>query len=601
MPVNERQPKGQGERSMKSKLFSPQDKQNLSWFFKRYLKPYAWQLMFIFVLIVVQGVVYQQFLSLTEKGLRVIFEKGSLAELARICAITLAIFLFRALGSYLIPVNSAKIANRATFELRRDLTGHLVQVKQSYFDANPPGEVILRLVNQVQALGSFVSQASVNAMRDFITILVVSGYLIYKSAFMFAFALIVIPLIALAINLTSQRIKQIQSKSEAATGEYLTSIDEMATGMRTIKLSSQETSETNRLNGAAQTLHDLAIRLQRANAIMLPIIDLASAMFFILVIGIGGYIALQGAGNLDGAGIISFLLGLVILFDPAKNLGAFFVKIQSNLILLQSVRGVLFLDIEDRTDKIELDTSTPVAMSFDRVDFAYADGTQVIHDVSLDIAAGKTTAIVGATGSGKSTILALIGRLYDRTSGQISVNGTPINELTLASLRNAINIVAQDIVIFNKSIYENIAYAKPDAPQEAILAAAEKAQILDLLTARGDAPVGPKGAHLSGGQKQRIAIARAFLKDTPILILDEATSALDPVTETLINDAFFTRNTTQTRIVVTHKLASITGADMIYVVDGGRVVERGTHDVLMAQAGLYYAMFTTQNDAGDAD
>ncbi len=586
---------------MKSKLFSPQDKQNLSWFFKRYLKPYAWQLMFIFVLIVVQGVVYQQFLSLTEKGLRVIFEKGSLAELARICAITLAIFLFRALGSYLIPVNSAKIANRATFELRRDLTGHLVQVKQSYFDANPPGEVILRLVNQVQALGSFVSQASVNAMRDFITILVVSGYLIYKSAFMFAFALIVIPLIALAINLTSQRIKQIQSKSEAATGEYLTSIDEMATGMRTIKLSSQETSETNRLNGAAQTLHDLAIRLQRANAIMLPIIDLASAMFFILVIGIGGYIALQGAGNLDGAGIISFLLGLVILFDPAKNLGAFFVKIQSNLILLQSVRGVLFLDIEDRTDKIELDTSTPVAMSFDRVDFAYADGTQVIHDVSLDIAAGKTTAIVGATGSGKSTILALIGRLYDRTSGQISVNGTPINELTLASLRNAINIVAQDIVIFNKSIYENIAYAKPDAPQEAILAAAEKAQILDLLTARGDAPVGPKGAHLSGGQKQRIAIARAFLKDTPILILDEATSALDPVTETLINDAFFTRNTTQTRIVVTHKLASITGADMIYVVDGGRVVERGTHDVLMAQAGLYYAMFTTQNDAGDAD
>ncbi len=586
---------------MKSKLFSPQDKQNLSWFFKRYLKPYAWQLMFIFVLIVVQGVVYQQFLSLTEKGLRVIFEKGSVTELARICAITLGIFLFRALGSYLIPVNSAKIANRATFALRRDLTGHLVQVKQSYFDANPPGEVILRLVNQVQALGSFVSQATVNAMRDFITILVVSGYLIYKSAFMFAFALIVIPLIALAINLTSQRIKQIQSKSEAATGEYLTSIDEMATGMRTIKLSSQETSETNRLNGAAQTLRDLAIRLQRANAIMLPIIDLASAMFFILVIGIGGYIALQGAGNLDGAGIISFLLGLVILFDPAKNLGAFFVKIQSNLILLQSVRGVLFLDIEDRTDKIELDTSTPVAMSFDRVDFAYADGTQVIHDVSLDIAAGKTTAIVGATGSGKSTILALIGRLYDRTSGQISVNGTPINELTLASLRNAINIVAQDIVIFNKSIYENIAYAKPDAPQEAILAAAEKAQILDLLTARGDAPVGPKGAHLSGGQKQRIAIARAFLKDTPILILDEATSALDPVTETLINDAFFTRNTTQTRIVVTHKLASITRADMIYVVDGGRVVERGTHDVLMAQAGLYYAMFTTQNDAGDAD
>jgi ATP-binding cassette subfamily B protein len=231
------------------------------------------------------------------------------------------------------------------------------------------------------------------------------------------------------------------------------------------------------------------------------------------------------------------------------------------------------------------------------VNFAYGDGTPVIHDVSLQIAAGKTTAIVGATGSGKSTILALIGRLYDRTSGEIFVNGTPIQDLTLASLRRAINIVAQDIVIFNKSIFDNIAYAKPDAPKEAILAAAEKAQILDLLTTRGDAPVGPKGAHLSGGQKQRIAIARAFLKSTPILILDEATSALDPVTEALINDAFFTKNDSRTRIVVTHKLASITRADMIYVVDGGRVVEHGTHNGLMALGGLYHAMYTTQNDA----
>jgi len=582
---------------MKSKLFSSQDKQNLSWFFKRYLKPYGWQLLFIFLLIVIQGVVYQQFLALTEKGLRVIFEKGSVTELARICAITLGIFLFRALGSYLIPVNSAKIANRAIFELRRDLTDHLIHVKQPYFDANPPGEVILRLVNQVQALGGFVGQGTVNAMRDLITILVVSGYLIYKSAFMFAFALIVIPVIAIAINLTSQRIKQVQTKSEAATGDYLTSIDEMATGMRTIKLSSQESSEIDRLNASASVMRGLAIRLQKVNAVMLPIIDLASAMFFILVIGVGGYIALQGGNNLDGAGIISFLLGLVILFDPAKNLGSFFVRIQSNLILLQSVRSVLALEVEDRAEKTDLDVSQPIAMAFDHVNFAYGDGTPVIHDVSLQIAAGKTTAIVGATGSGKSTILALIGRLYDRTSGEIFVNGTPIQDLTLASLRRAINIVAQDIVIFNKSIFDNIAYAKPDAPKEAILAAAEKAQILDLLTTRGDAPVGPKGAHLSGGQKQRIAIARAFLKSTPILILDEATSALDPVTEALINDAFFIKNDSQTRIVVTHKLASITRADTIYVVDGGRVVEHGTHNDLMVLGGLYHAMYTTQNDA----
>jgi len=582
---------------MKSKLFSQDDVRNLAWFFKRYLSPHGWQLVLIFMLIVVQGVVYQQFLVLTEEGLRVIFDKGSVAELVRICAITLGIFLFRALGSYLIPVNSAKIANRAIFELRRDMTEHLVRVKQSYFDATPAGEIILRLVNQAQALGGFVGQGTVNAMRDLITILVVSGYLVYKSAFMFAFALIVIPLIAIAINVTSQKIKQIQSKNEAATGDYLTSIDEMAFGMRTIKLSSQESSEINRLNSSAYSLRGLAIRLQKANAIMLPIIDLASAMFFILVIGVGGYIALQGAGNLDGAGIISFLLGLVILFDPAKNLGSFFVRIQSNLILLKSVRTILYLEAEDSSTKTDLDVSTPVTMSFDHVNFAYSDGTQVIHDVTLNIAGGKTTAIVGATGSGKSTILALIGRLYNHTSGTIMANGIAIQDLTLASLRSAINIVAQDIVIFNKSIYDNIAYAKPDATKDEILAAADKAQILDVLQSRGDAPVGPKGAHLSGGQKQRIAIARAFLKDTPILILDEATSALDPVTEALINDAFFAENSTQTRIVVTHKLASITRADMIYVVDAGRIVEQGAHADLLAHGGLYAAMFHTQSES----
>lgn len=582
---------------MKSKLFSSDDVRNLSWFFKNYLNPYRWQLLFVFLIIIGQGAIYQQFLVMTEEGLRVIFEQGALDELVRICLVTTGIFLFRALGSYLIPVQSAKIANQAIYALRRDLTDHIVHVKQSYFDANPPGEVILRLVSQSQALGGFVGQSTVNAIRDFVTILVVSGYLMYKSIFMFGFALIVIPIIAVAINMTSHRIKKVQSKSQIAMRDYLTSIDEMASGMRTIKLSSQEQSELKRLDSSAANLKGLAVRLQRVNAIMLPIIDLASALFFILVIGVGGYIALQGGSALDGAGIISFLIGMVILFDPAKNLGSFFVAIQSNLVLLKSIKDVLALDTEDRTQKNDLAPSQRVSMSFDDVNFSYLDGTQVIHDVSLTIEAGKTTAIVGATGSGKSTILALIGRLYDPTSGDIYVNGTRIQDLTLASLRQAINVVAQDIVIFNKSIYDNIAYAKPEATKDEILAAASKAQILDLLTARGDAPVGPKGAHLSGGQKQRIAIARAFLKNTPILILDEATSALDPVTENLINDSFFAANADQTRIVVTHKLPSITKADMIYVVDAGRIVERGTHADLMKLGGLYCAMFSTQSDA----
>jgi ATP-binding cassette subfamily B protein/subfamily B ATP-binding cassette protein MsbA len=232
----------------------------------------------------------------------------------------------------------------------------------------------------------------------------------------------------------------------------------------------------------------------------------------------------------------------------------------------------------------------------DDIGFSYEADHKLFDGISLQFKAGQKTAIVGSTGSGKTTLLSLMARLYDLNSGAVLFNGQDIKQFTLKSVREKFSIVAQDVVIFNKSIAENIHYADPTASPEAVRAAAKLARIDDLMVERGDQPVGPKGSLLSGGQKQRIAIARAFLKPAPILLLDEATSALDALTEQKVNASFKDLQAGKTTIVVAHKFSSVVDADHIYVLEAGKLVEQGTHADLMAKAGLYASMFSAQDD-----
>lgn len=581
-------------------IFSPEDRSNLRWLWQGYLKQRAPWLGAVLLMILIQGLVYQQFLSMTESGLRVIFESGEVSQLVLVCLGVFFLFAVRGLMSYLVPLVTVRLSNEAIFEMRRDLIGHLMSLDLAYFERTKSGEIIHRLVTQTQQLGVFFGLATAGAVRDAVTVVIVSGYLIWKNPILFATAVVVLPFIIWVMNFVSDRVKLAQGQAEHALADYMNGIEETVNGMRTVKIASQEQVEAGRLMKGTGAIRDLMKRVQTTQALVMPSIDLSSAFVYVLVIGGGGYMVLSPDFDVDGAGIITFLLGMVMVFDPARLLAQYFGALQSNLVLLDRVRSLYDEQpsINDASDAVtEFDTGGDIVLN--DVTFSYSEDQPLFEGLDMTFRGGQVSAIVGATGSGKTTILSLLSRLYDVKGGQITIGGQPIDNLKVSSLRGAFSVVAQDIVIFNNSIWENIRYVNPQASEEDVWRAAEDAEIADLIRRRGDAPVGPKGAQLSGGQKQRIAIARAFLRDAPILLLDEATSALDQATEERIKSALARLTKGKTTIVVAHRLSSVADADRIFVLEAGQLVEQGRHEELLEGGGLYSQLYRAQKKGYD--
>ena len=540
-----------------------------------------WLILVLF-LIIFQGFVYQQFLVLTESGLRVIFSSGKFSELIWVCLAILIIFTVRAFTSFVIPTISAKLSTSALLELRHDLTQHILRLPQSYFDKTSSGELILRLVNQVQELSTFVGQTTVKVMRDTATVVIVSGYLVYKNFLLFSIALVVIPLIALLMIAVVRRVRKMQALTETAIGEFISNIDEMKTGMRTTKMTAQEEEEAQRISGSANLIRAYTYKLMRTHALTPPVIDLSSAFVYMLVVGGGGYMALSDQFDMDGASIIAFLIGLVIVFDPARNVAQFFTQLQSSLILLESVHSIFDIKAENQNlGRSYCDNSKPIAIRLENVNFNYTSGSETLKNITMDFKPGTKNAIVGSTGSGKTTILSLIGRLYELGSGTIRFNGQDISKLSISSVRDQITIVSQDIVIFDQSLEDNIRYTNPLATKEMIIEAAKKARIDKLLIERKATPVGPNGSQLSGGQKQRIGIARALYHNPKVLILDEATSALDNLTEQAVMDAINNLGKNITIILIAHRLSTVKNCDIIFLLEHGKLKAKGSFEELI--------------------
>jgi subfamily B ATP-binding cassette protein MsbA len=427
------------------------------------------------------------------------------------------------------------------------------------------------------------------------TILVVHNW------FLALLTIVVFPLALYPIVRIGKRMRKISRNTQVETGELTTLLDETSQGARHVKAYTMEEQETQRATGAIEKIFALTRKAARVQAISRPLMETLGGIALALAILYGGSQVIEG--SMTTGELASFLAALLAAYKPMKNIANLNATLQQGLAAAQRVFTILDL----RPQISDLDGARPLTrirgdITFENVHFRYTAKGTALQGIDLDIAAGKTVALVGPSGAGKSTILNLIPRFYDAETGTVRIDGHDVRDVTLESLRAGIALVSQEISLFDDTIRANIAYGKPGAIEDEIVAAARDAGAHEFITGLPDGydtHVGGRGTKLSGGQRQRIAIARAMVKDAPILLLDEATSALDTETERQVQAALARLKQGRTTVVIAHRLSTILDADTIFVMENGRVTESGTHSELLTRSGAYARLYALQFSGED--
>jgi ATP-binding cassette, subfamily B, bacterial MsbA len=498
------------------------------------------------------------------------------------------VFLLRGLGSYVSDYGMAYTGLRVVFDLRRQLVDKLLKLPTSYYDEHASGTVQSKLTFDAHQLASAASGTIATALRGTFAIVGSIAFLLWLNWQLTLLVFIVVPLIAVITRYFSRRLRRLARDIQTRTGALTHTLEEMIGGHRIVRVFGGEDYERERAVRAANALRHSMSKQASAGAASTPL------AVFIAALGIGFivWMALMQSqdGRLDVAVFLAYTLALITLLDRLKSLSGINASIQRGLAASESIFGLLDLDDEPDAGTIVLERAR-AKIEFERVTLRYGDGREALNGVSLVISPGETVALVGASGSGKTSLVNLIPRFYAPSAGRLFIDGHDITTLTVKSLRAQIALVSQDVLLFDDTIAANIAYgAMAGAAREDVERAAAAAHALDFIRAlpQGfDTPVGEQGLRLSGGQRQRIAIARAVLKNAPILILDEATSALDSESERMVQMALDTLMKGRTTVVIAHRLSTIEHADRIVVLDGGRVVEQGTHAELLSRNGAY--------------
>jgi len=510
-----------------------------------------------------------------------------------------ATFIFRAVVGFGSTYLTEYVGQRIVADLRAALNRHIQQLSLSFFNRTPSATIVSRVANDVAMVRGALTDGVASMLKDSSSLIVLVGVAFYQDWFLALIAFVVFPASVLPVIRMSQRLRKFARRGQESMGNMQMLLQESVQGNRVVKAFGMEAYEQSRFAEENERLFWLYMKGTRIRALTNPLMEVLAAFGIAAVVAYGGYSVIVG-GRTQGA-FLGFLTAVLLLYEPFKGLAKTNTAIQQAMGAAERVMELLDTpsDVVERPDARVLEPMRE-AIRFEGVTFAY-DSEPVLHDIDVRIGHGEVVALVGASGGGKSTIADLIPRFYDVQSGRITIDGVDIRDVTLASLRAQMAIVTQHTFLFNDTVRNNIAYGGAQIGIEAIVEAAKAAhadEFIRQLPEGYDTLIGEMGVKLSGGQRQRLAIARALLKNAPILILDEATSALDNESERLVQSALEALMANRTTLVIAHRLSTIRRADRILVVVRGRIVEQGSHDELLAANAEYRKLYDLQFDPG---
>lgn len=585
---------------MKSKsLFS--DKASISLvsrLWREHIKSYRWH--------VVGGLMCMAVAALTTavlaKMLQPLFDDVFMAHdeamLFRVAILVLGVFILKGLSGFGESVSMIYVGQKIIGDIQRRLFDHFIAADLAYFHARSSGEIVSRFTNDVNLMRNAVTTALTGIGKDTLSILFLIGLMFYQDWLLATLAFFVFPLALFPIVKIGQKMRKVSINTQEKMGAFTILLHQVFQGMRVVKSYAMESYERKRAHHLIYNLSRLNIKAGRVRAASHPIMETLGGIAIVIVILYGGTQVIYG--HRTTGTFISFITALLLAYEPMKRLANLNANLQEGLAA--AIRIFSAIDLKPTIVNIPQAPALKVKKGqilFNNVNFSYPNGKKALKNISLDISAGQRIALVGPSGSGKSTLLNLIPRFYDVTSGSILIDGSDIREVTLNSLRSQIALVSQEVTLFDDTVKANIAYGCESLTtfDEKIIQAAKAAgahHFITQLPQGYDTIVGEQGIRLSGGQRQRLSIARAMLKNAPILLLDEATSSLDTASEQQVQAALNRLMVGRTTVVVAHRLSTVLDANMIYVIEEGEVLEKGTHLQLLNNNKTYARLVELQ-------
>ena len=566
-------------------------------------KQYYVRFIFAAICMVIAGGLQSALPLIAKPAIDEIFMSKNITALKWIPFAVIAIFLFKGLANYGQNILMSSIGLRIVTNLRNQLYEQIQKQSLSFFAEHPTGLLMSRITNDVQSVQTASSEAITALVKDTFMLISLVGVIFYTDWKLALIAMVVFPLTIYPISRFGKKMRKVTTSSQIAMGTLNSLLQETISGTRIVKAFCMEKYENERFAAESERLFKYSMKAVSVNAISSPLMDFLGGLGIAAVITYGGYNVVQGHST-PGT-FFSFIAALLMLYEPIKRLTNVNNTINQGVAGAERIFSVIDRtpDIEDRPGAVALPKISR-GIDIENVTFCY-ETTPVLKNINLSIKAGEVIAFVGMSGGGKTSLVNLIPRFYDVSAGRILIDGHDIRDVTLQSLRGQIAIVTQQTILFNDSVKNNIAYGDIQRTEEDIYNAARAANAHDFILRLPngyDSNIGELGTKLSGGEKQRISIARALLKDAPILILDEATSSLDTEAEIEVQEALDNLMKGRTTLVIAHRLSTIRNADRIIALVNGEIVEEGNHDALMEKKGEYYRLYNLQfKDEGNGN